>query len=390
MDAPASEVHFTIGASPVRSVSLTKDLNLLKAALLYADRVKLCSLSSMMILSAVTVANCDPDDQLTFMEEMLPHVASSPDKLSAASEVIRLYRRLRSKKWLNRRESLLKEGIEAQFRPLWETARGEVMKMAQDAGIDGLVEALNTGMVELHTFTGENVDELTTSYFESVKDAVIRGDTFPLLDDETSNLVKLGVQEGHIEIPESGAVSTRHGALVGSLMSRLPSFEAATIGEILDVRRELDRPLVRFRGAVLKFSDAMKAEAWSADFSVEVDRLYVREIEPALMEIEEAIRANSYMGNLTKSFYTKPAILPASFVGMMIANLGSLPGLIEQSFAGLGLSGLGPAQGMLGAAAVGGPALLHSSYLDWKEKNEAIERNQLYFYYRAREELGGG
>lgn len=56
-------------------------------------------------------------------------------------------------------------------------------------------------------------------------------------------------------MPSPSAVHRgRHGGLAGDLLGRLPLFEAATIIEVLDVRRALEGNLRGVRSAVSGFS----------------------------------------------------------------------------------------------------------------------------------------
>ncbi len=68
--------------------------------------------------------------------------------------------------------------------------------------------------------------------------------------------------------------------------------------EVKDIRRELERPLVRFRGAVAGFSDEMRAPSWDPEFVGDVEAVLVREVEPAVLEIEEMVRENRFLAQL--------------------------------------------------------------------------------------------
>jgi hypothetical protein len=90
-------------------------------------------------------------------------------------------------------------------------------------------------------------------------------------------------------------------ALAVDILSGLPHFGAATLAEIIDIRRELEKPLKRFRKAMLGYSDRIACAPWEEAFNAETDRIFIRKIEPAVLELEEAAE----MENL--HVYNEPA-----------------------------------------------------------------------------------
>jgi hypothetical protein len=87
-----------------------------------------------------------------------------------------------------------------------------------------------------------------------------------------------------------------------SLMGRLPTFPAATVDEVLDIRTTLERPLVRFRGTMAKAVGSFQSEPWETDFDDEIHDYWISEVAPALADIEEAVRENRSLLALTDDF----------------------------------------------------------------------------------------
>ena len=133
---------------------------MVKAALLYADRVRLCSFNSSIVLFATEVANYPPDRQMEFMEQLIPWAYADRPETPAVLEYIALYKKLRSKKRLSKNELITKMKIESDLRKSWEPTKAAIDTMATGVGIDGLPDALNSGMVELHTFNVASNQEL--------------------------------------------------------------------------------------------------------------------------------------------------------------------------------------------------------------------------------------
>jgi hypothetical protein len=92
-------------------------------------------------------------------------------------------------------------------------------------------------------------------------------------------------------------------------------------------------------------------------------------VESAVLEIEEAVRSNSSFRELLLRG-VRPEHLGAG-LGLMLGSLAALPDV-----AALALSS------GLTVAATG-----REAYKEWRDNHENIERNQMYFYYRARERL---
>jgi hypothetical protein len=203
---------------------------------------------------------------------------------------------------------------------------------------------------------------------EAISDSV----TYPLFDELTGGLIRSGIQEGKIEVSELNIKRGRHARLAAHLLERLPLFDAAGMDEILDIRKELERPLIRFRSAMIKFSDNIKSASWDKNFSLEAEQVFYKEIEPAILDIEDAVKTNNYLSTLIRKVADKPLTIPAgSTLAVVVSRLSDLPDLVSQ---GLGVS--------LAAA-----PLIYDATKEWKEKQLKTEQNHLFFYYRARKEL---
>lgn len=99
-----------------------------------------------------------------------------------------------------------------------------------------------------------DVDLLLKQFLDSMGEAVTRGKAYPLFDEFTGNLVKSGISEGLFKLNDISSEKSRHIGFVSNIMQRLPCFEYATIDEILDIRKELSKPLIRFRSVMIKYA----------------------------------------------------------------------------------------------------------------------------------------
>jgi hypothetical protein len=181
--------------------------------------------------------------------------------------------------------------------------------------------------------------------------------------------VRAQIAEGLLTVPDVMISRGRHIALADDLLQRLPHFGAATLTEILDIRRELENPLKRFRKAMLDYSDRISCAPWEEAFNAEADRVFIREIEPAVLELEEAVKSKPYLQALAGRYFKnrKDFIVPLAAPVLSLAAADSQMLLLIATTA-------------LGAA--------HLSALFWDVHNEVRkmlrpQQHHLFFYYRA-------
>jgi hypothetical protein len=388
-------LHFTIGTGlglhpTVGQLSLENDLLLVKAGLLYADRVRLCSIGSALALDFVKLIGASPAQQLDFLEKYFAAVApTNPEAAAAMREFFPLYRDLRRRKrgTLSKTEIQLKFEIQAGFKKAWTAFEDGIGEFLRVAGADGIVEAVDTGLLDLHRFEaggaeriGELVPENQTrpeEFFEDlfwefldlIGEAVADGATNPLFDQMSGDLLRTGVEAGAVSLSESGIARGRHSGLASDLLRRLPLFEKATVKEILDIRRELEGPLIRFRGAVIKMSKAIRSAAWDEDFPGDADMAFREAVEPAILDIEEAVQENGSLRSLVLKGFRPGGW--ATGLGVMISTLGGLPDVASV------LMGAGTTASMTARGA----------YKEWLVERKNIESNHMFFYYETREHL---
>lgn len=123
---------------------------------------------------------------------------------------------------------------------------------------------------------------------------------------------------------------------------------------------------------MMKLSSSIRAASWDQDFPLDVEDLVRKEIEPAIQDIEEAIRNNRYLLEVVRKIVDKPLLVSSgSLLGFAVSNLSELSGLVSQAF------GIGTAGVLAGVDA----------HRAWKKKKQEIEKNHLYFYYRCKMEM---
>lgn len=389
-------LHFTIGTGlglnpSVGQLSLENDLLLVKAGLLYADRVRLCSIGASLALEFAKLMKASGRERMEFLREYFEDLApSNPEAAATMREFVAKYRDLQSRRGGTRSKTQVQAMFEVQanMRRIWTEFEKGIGEFLRIAGADGIVEAVDTGLLDVHRFEAGGVErmgglgqedqdrreeefvaDLFWEFLDLIGDAVADGDTNPLFDQMSGGLLRTGVEAGVVSPTESGIDRGKHSGLASDLLRQLPLFEKATVKDILGIRRELENPLIRFRGAVMGMSEDIRSAAWDPGFPGDVDKEFRKVVEPAVLEIEEAVQENgSLRALLLKGF--RPGDW-ATGLGVTISTLAGLPDAASV------LLGSGTTAGMTARGA----------YKEWLQDRKNIESNHMFFYYETRERL---
>jgi len=250
-------------------------------------------------------------------------------------------------------------------------------------GGEGIFAAVEQHLLEIHRFASfsDRVSDGTLSgkstkmdYVRAISDVVSDAHTYPLFDEDTAFLISSEMREKRDDILHTKLNRSKEVGLAADLLARLPLFERATVREILDIRRELERPLRSFRAAMTKFSNQIQSAAWDRDFAQDADQVFRSEVAPAVLALEDEEKSNSFLNKLTakvadKSLQVGSAVTASGAISALAVRMLNLP------LADVAALAVGP------AIVAGGVA--YSAYKEWKEKQKEIEGNTLFFYYKA-------
>ena len=396
MTSTEGGLHFTVafaaGHHSSERLDLSEDLALVKASLLYVDRVKLCSVGSSLLTTIAEFAESPAREQaklvVRYLSDFQPSMSSKEVWFFEAVVGLRTRREARAVPRKTRQKIL---GMVSQDQ---DRLRRMVVDQHKASGIEGFREAVREGVHDVHTFGQTSVDALVEAhlrgggdwlsgvdvadvlieFMELASSAVQDGTTYPLLDAPTAEFVAAAEGYGFTQVSEAATGRGRHSGLAGDLLRRLPLlFEQATISEVLDMRRDLRVPLLGFRQAVAAFAREVRSAAWQEGFAEEADVLFHEKVEPEVERIEHAVRENSSYAEISRRVLRHGATgVMGGVVGGFLASASSLADI--------------SAAALLGG--VGAPMV--RALLDKHKRLRELEENQVYFYYVAREALGGG
>ncbi|MDP9363098.1 MAG: hypothetical protein M3Q10_02500 [Chloroflexota bacterium] len=361
-------------------VSLSEDIRLLKPALLYADAVTLYSPGAVMLTAASNLTRLDAAGRMSFLRQIYPIL--EPDRAPVLLALLDGYRRLEKQKRGRSQEELL---AYLQLRPRLEKLKVEIDRVWADdlvpkveqllksAGADQLLLAVSQGLLQVDPLLegdqGFDKDAVIEAFVARVAQVLSERGTYPLFDGQTGTLVRHGIAEGLFRTAPLSRERGKQVAVASDLMARLPAFPKATVAEILDIRTELEAPLVRFRAAMIELGKLVEAAAFEEGFADQVDELFRVKVEPALLEIEEQVQANSYLRALIGEIVGDSRTLLTGILGVGIAHAADVPQLVA-------------------AGAAAGQATAKAAW-EKRARGRKLSEHELYFLYRTEQLLAG-
>ncbi len=374
-------MHFTVGSISGSSAGktdfdLSREMSLLKSALLYGDSVELFSVGA----SVYTTYN---ELQAKTGTELAKLVARYPGPLPA-DKIDFITRFAHSRE--TRRE--LKRKNRAVYNELFDTldqAKKNMVELVDESttayNAEGLNEALKSKRLTLHRFKHTTVDDFLSAITQgddwnlsnAIDDLVkeyadktletLTTKTYPVFDPEISNVVAQLVDHNLILPTPSATARGKHGGLASDLLRRLPSFESAPMDAVLDIRQELDKPLRKFRRAIADYSNEIAPASWTREFSYEAERIFEERVKDPVREIDEEVKANN---SLRKFIQRAGVTAGVGTFRAFVANFGSLPSI---------------------AALLWSAGSVPVAEIMRRRRDSNIKNNQLYFYYGARQFL---
>jgi hypothetical protein len=365
--------NIVISTSPAAGITLAEEIRLLKPALLYGDKVTLYSPTAAMLLSVGQLAELDDEGLMAFLDEVAPSIGPH------VPMVLAQVRALATKRHRTRQDLQVLGQMKRALRRMAAEIGEKYEEMLEGAGAGELIPAIEAGLVEIDPIVmDEHVgddDILVKSYMDKLQALLITRTSYPLFDEATGSLVRAAVGEGMFDL---GATAKRRGkqaATATDYIARVPTFPAAGIAEVLDIRRELEKPLVRFRSAIAELSRRIESAAHDEDFAAEAAELYAAEVAPALLELQELAESNAYLRQL---------------LGRLGADARALIG--GSTMLSIGLMGLADLSAVIAASVSTGAgitaAAAEAAVARHRQRRE-VERDRLFLLYRTEKLLAG-
>jgi hypothetical protein len=178
-------------------------------------------------------------------------------------------------------------------------------RFIEESGAPEIVPAIEQELLQIDPLLEPGTDDpwekMPKAFIEKLMDVLQSRSQYPLFDQETGSLIRAGSEDGFFVLGEGTVSRGKQISLATGLLERLPSFPAASLDEVLSIRDDLQKPLVRFRSALVGFSDEIEGSSYDDEFEERLRDIYVREVEPALNEIREAVKENRHLRRLQEA-----------------------------------------------------------------------------------------
>lgn len=387
--------QMVVAANPGSGMTVVPELDLVKAALLYGDKVTLISPVTTMLLRVEGLRRFSPRKQIELVRRVAPILmpAQTPEFAQGLEQVDEFLRRS-SRGGGSFGDQLLLAGLLKKFEPIQRILTDAVREIGDEAGVDQLVGGRAKGLVHIENADpGDEMDLLVAcilsaklaeegarpddpytnrvaeTFVDKLSKHLALGREYLIFDEPVANLTEAAIREGVFTPAKGPAGRCAQAMTAAGLMGRLPTFPNATVDEVLDIRKDLSPSLTNFRSAMVTISKTFASSAWEADFEDEVHSAWVETVLPAVEAIDGSVRDNNSLLSLA--------------AGMAGAANTALPGLV---IVAAGLHGhTGSAELVGGALSVGTPLL--QAIRDRRDAGSSIRMQPFYFLYAAEQSL---
>lgn len=369
-------LDFAVAITP-SVTGIDKELKYVKSALLYADNVTLISpLAYLFTQLSTNGLMVDERKILRIMNLIIPFCEEhDPEGIAKLRENVNQFNALVCSKKYKAvpmvQKLTIRQGI-TEAAALVDSKFCELLGQEQTNELCTLLKSKKLKLQRFeHSLT--DTDGCVIEFFKILRQSV--RDSYPLFDELSNNLMVSAMNAHIIQFNDTERKKITHAGVSDNLIQRLPSFELATVDEILDIRKELDPQLIRYRAKVLSYSDSIQSLPWDDSFEYECTELYYKEVAPAVEEIAELTAENSFLKNLGYAALSNGDFLKSAGGLVCSVAAGGVIGAFNNAVA--------TDKAVLASGGVWAVTKVAESYREYKKKKKEIQQKDLYFYYQA-------
>jgi hypothetical protein len=384
-------LRVVVAANPGSDLTVAPEVELIKAALLYGDRVVVISPATTMLRGAEALERFSLAQQIDLVRQVAPYLLNDDEAAKFLSGVDQMEElsRVRSPGGMLVRGKLMQA-----LAPMKAMMAEAIRDLSVQSGLNQLEQARSKSLVEIDSTdpghavdllaacvisarlaetgapqSSEYVGRMVETFVGKLARHLSEGRDYLVFDSEVAGLVDAAVREGLFQPAKGPAGRNAQAMSAAALMGRLPTFPGAEVDELLDIRDELSQPLTQFRGAMVGIARDFTSEAWERGFEDEVHDAWVGTVHPALESIEAAVQDNRSLLSMAS--------------GVVGGAKASAPGL---AIVGAGLLGAGTVADVVGGALSGAAPLLQA-LRDQRRAEEEIRIRPFYFLYGVQASL---
>jgi hypothetical protein len=322
------ELHITVvtGYGDGSHLNVAHETALVKAALLYADRVTLASPRVAMLASMAPVLAASDEERAAIVFELASRMSGREDAAARIASIERKKRPTVDERYLLRD---LRRALQSSADDLAQ----RVEDMLNNAGVPELALAMQAGVLDVDGL-GLNEDGSVEGMVGRLAD-LLRGvvgpgsTTFPLLDETTAGLLGAMATEGLA--PQFDTAHFAQPALGTRWIGDMEAFPAADMSAVLELRDALRDPLARYRQAIIGVSEEFRFTPMDAEFQMAASTAYAKSVTPELLRLKELAREKSVASLLAHAIAAEPlekaGVAAVGFIGAQASDMPTLLGL---------------------------------------------------------------
>lgn len=373
-----TKFNVTIATYP-NQISLQNDIRYIKSTLLYADNVTLISpLASVYTDLSNNQSTLDEIAVLNLFERAAPYCRAGDVDLE--KQIINTVEKLRVVMKTKNRSIPMTKRLEFN-REFLKYGKEIITVIEEFFGVNSCKELsllLKVGAIKIEDYQSNlNEDRFVYEFYEKLKTAI--NSSYPLFDKKSNDIIQAAINDGILNVSDINKYKLKSTSATDEIIMQLPSFEMASCDEILDIKKDLNKYLINFRSAMLKYSDSIKNLPWDEDFVQECRILYDKELLPSLCDMEEKTKSNSFIKNLSIDLITDKSLLKtAGAICLCIASKGAINSFMNVASVD---------KCILATTSLYGVKKIAEQYKEYIKNRKEIESNELYFYYKASKKI---
>lgn len=280
------------------------DAGLVKAALLYSDKVQLFSYGAVMMEQLRWAGEAS-------LEKLLEFLATQSDQVLrefGLDPMLSVNMSNADRRRLRRRARAISPALTDDLTRilfLFEQARDvDSRAIYEGSGLGELEVLLEQGLMSLAPdgfALGDGVDAHPKVYTAALRALLTNHSVHPLFDTAMSAKVSALVESGRIR-PSPLVVKHAGVAAAGTgLIQRLPVFPYAKLDDVLDARDQLREPLSSYRKGMAEYAKKLEASPFdNARLKAELDDLWRDEVEIHLGNLRDSLRVTKLVFSAAK------------------------------------------------------------------------------------------
>ena len=346
------------------------EMNMLKTALLYADKVEVCS---PMIQPLVKGFGLSQSTNITSDEERLLGLILNDQSLCPSEyvnpmfpeydgirEVLLKLQNCQGKDCLTVNEIKKAKDLFTSYSEKIINSNLYKISELEEKGILTTIDIFGEFNIANYIEIASDPQkyqikdiEVKTKYLEYIYKALFEPNRFPLIDPEfykSDSNKTVSKRQKEVDIAQK-------------ILFMLPTIQSAELDQIIDIREEFGLSLRNFRREIMFIADQVSSMPYDNEYDEEVVSMFRKQIEPKCDEIKEKIISNKYLSRVFDNVTSNPVGKTGTCIGIAV---------------GLGQVNIPFLASFLGSLAVG---TIAQGVKEVWNANKEIKKHSMYFSY---------